>query len=600
MGDISKHNIFSLPEDILAKLELREEYSVEEKTDSANLSNQGDIVDSTQKNISSCVNCQIDNLHTLDERKSHIKSDWHRFNTKRKITKLPPVSQDEFESIIEDLPESLSGSESETNSESEEDNFQIEKAFKQSLNIGKVDSADENNNQRTNSPLTWFQLSNASAEVPTYIGVYKHMFSGNNHITKDLLVQQQNHNRQKPLQLAMFMVGGGHFAAMIASNEFNPRDPHVPKVLAQKTIHRYTTRRKQGGSQGAADNTKGNIHSAGSGLRRYNEQALIKDIQQVFKDWGKLLETCDLIFVRAIGSSNRSIFFSQPGALISPKDPKLRVFPFTTKRATHSELLRCYKELVTPKISHVDSISIKAQEEERKRQAEIEKEIRQSRLQEEERKKKKLAKYTEVIISNLKASNIEAFLEYLRSNDLSINFQFYPKNVHLHTSTPLHYAVTQKNAKLVAKLLRNGADPAMLNGNGKTPFEISTGNKEVKDEFLIARHELGESFFDWEAAKVGAPQSREQIQKQRQKAKTKLENQRRDKERQEELRRKEAMQKIEEQSKRDYDKLHGEGHSLGINNVRKVDELQSLSPEMRMRIEREKRAAAAMKRMQTK
>jgi len=37
---------------------------------------------------------------------------------------------------------------------------------------------------------------------------------------------------------------------------------------------RYTTRRKQGGSQASNDNAKGKAKSAGANLRRYNEQMI--------------------------------------------------------------------------------------------------------------------------------------------------------------------------------------------------------------------------------------------------------------------------------------------------------------------------------------
>jgi hypothetical protein len=66
------------------------------------------------------------------------------------------------------------------------------------------------------------------------------------------------------------MIGGGHFAAMIVALALEVRkgqggvkERHAI-VKAHKTFHRYTTRRKQGGSQSANDNAKGNAHSAGS------------------------------------------------------------------------------------------------------------------------------------------------------------------------------------------------------------------------------------------------------------------------------------------------------------------------------------------------
>lgn len=90
---------------------------------------------------------------------------------------------------------------------------------------------------------------------------------------------------------ALFMVGGGHFAGAIVSHQrlnvkgnAHKKDEtlieQAVNFLEHKTFHRYTTRRKQGGSQSAMDNAKGKANSAGSALRRYNESAL-KQIYRV-------------------------------------------------------------------------------------------------------------------------------------------------------------------------------------------------------------------------------------------------------------------------------------------------------------------------------
>ncbi|EPY50089.1 hypothetical protein SPOG_03558 [Schizosaccharomyces cryophilus OY26] len=607
MQDIQKSSIFTLPDDLLSSIDLKPDLSSNIVTPDANEEAENEkesrITDSTQKNVLSCTICGINDLSNLDNRKQHVRSDWHRFNVKRTGAGLSSVSQDEFEQFLDNLTESISGSESDDSSDEEEVNkAQWEKAFQNSLRI--KENPQQENEELTGhkkSPIVWFEIKNQDPTNPLFLGIYRHLFPLDSAITKDQLLAVQTENQKKPFQVAMFMLGGGHFAAMIATNEPSAKTPQssiIPKVLAQKTIHRYTTRRKQGGSQGAADNSKGGIHSAGSSLRRYNELALIRDIQQLFKEWKSLLDKCDLIFIRAIGASNRSIFFSHTDPLVDPKDNRLRTFPFTTKRATHSELLRCYKELITPKISNIDTQALETHQQELKKENEAKKIAEQELREKQENEKRILAKHTDALLTSLKADNLEEVLKYLRANGLSINFRFHPLNVHIHTSSPLHYAVAQGNTKLVANLLREGADPTIQNGNGKTPYEISSSNREVRDEFSIARHELGENVYDWEMAKVGTAKSRDQVEKLRQKAKARLESQKEEREQQEAQRRQEAIKKIQEQEKKGYDSQFGKGHSLGINQLRKEDDLKSLNPEMRRRIEREKRAAAAMKRLQ--
>ncbi|KAI0305912.1 hypothetical protein B0F90DRAFT_1694448, partial [Multifurca ochricompacta] len=148
---------------------------------------------------------------------------------------------------------------------------------------------------------------------------------------------------------AMFMTAGGHFAAAIVrvskpeQKRLNRPRPDT-EVLLHKTFHRYTTRRKQGGSQSVNDNAKGPAKSAGAQLRRYGEQALRDDIRNLLSDWADEINQCERIWIRA-STSNRRIFLDYDGAVIAKGDERLRTFPFPTRRPTQSELERCLLEL---------------------------------------------------------------------------------------------------------------------------------------------------------------------------------------------------------------------------------------------------------------
>jgi len=65
-------------------------------------------------------------------------------------------------------------------------------------------------------------------------------------------------------------MGSGNFTAAILNAK--------AEIIKSKSLHRYTTRRKQGGGQAAQDNKNGNAQSAGAMLRRYNETELLKVI----------------------------------------------------------------------------------------------------------------------------------------------------------------------------------------------------------------------------------------------------------------------------------------------------------------------------------
>ena len=140
------------------------------------------------------------------------------------------------------------------------------------------------------------------------------------------------------------MIGGGHFAAIIVSlipklvKNHQGQEERQVDVVASKTFHRYTTRRKQGGAQSANDSAHGNAQSAGSSLRRYNEAALQKEVRELLASWKDELERCELIFIRATGTTNRRTLFGYEGAVLKNNDSRIRGFPFTTRRPVFSSL----------------------------------------------------------------------------------------------------------------------------------------------------------------------------------------------------------------------------------------------------------------------
>jgi hypothetical protein len=118
----------------------------------------------------------------------------------------------------------------------------------------------------------------------------------------------------------LLAVGGGHFAGSVISlvprlSNKNGRIEKEVVVLASKTFHRYTTRRKQGGAQSANDNAKGNAKSVGAQLRRANEAALIDDIRQQLNTWRDLIGRSELVFLRASKTSHR-IFYDYEDAVL--------------------------------------------------------------------------------------------------------------------------------------------------------------------------------------------------------------------------------------------------------------------------------------------
>lgn len=410
------------------------------------------------------------------------------------------------------------------------------------------------------------------------------------------------------------MIGGGHFAGMLVS--LTPKltkragvEDRSATVIAHKTFHRYTTRRKQGGSQSANDNSKGNAHSAGSSLRRYNETALVEEVRALLAEWKDWIDSSELLFIRATGSTNRrTLFGPYEGQVLSHKDDRLRGFPFNTRRATQSELMRAFLELTRMKVSTVDEAALAKQAEEAAALAaakaeaatngskpSITKPAKPSKADEE------AALHTTQLQALIRRSKAPGMLSYIQSNSLSPDFRFFPPEQNHHAPTPLHLAAASNSPACVSSLLtKAGADPSIRNGDGKSPFEIA-GDRPTRDAFRLARSQIGEEQWKWDEAGVppalsqadaDARTAREKDEKAAEEA---VEKQRR----QAEMERLRREDKEKESASRE--KKLGKGNVLEKPKLtaeeRRHEEARGMTDEMRMRLEREKRARAAEERM---
>ncbi|KAF8630737.1 hypothetical protein AX17_005332 [Amanita inopinata Kibby_2008] len=340
----------------------------------------------------SCNVCLGITFIDVDEQRAHFRSDWHRYNTKIRLNGGVPVSEEAFGQLVNALEDSLSGSAS-SSSEGDSDNGSNESdrvnalvnKTKRLLRPRSTSPLDE----RRNAPLTaltWFH-----SPPSTQIGVYRALFSVETDPRGDAYLEELKKVQRGKESVgdgdgrtwALFMVAGGHFAGAIVrvsrpeeddkgdeqeggkgkkKHKAHKAQKPDTEVLRSKTFHRYTTRRKQGGSQSVNDNAKGAAISAGAMLRRYGEQALRDDIRNLLADWAEDIDSCERIWIRA-SVSNRRIFLGYEGAVIEKGDERLRTFPFPTRRPTQSELLRCLLELTRVKVTHFTEAELREQDE---------------------------------------------------------------------------------------------------------------------------------------------------------------------------------------------------------------------------------------------
>ncbi|KIX09900.1 uncharacterized protein Z518_00981 [Rhinocladiella mackenziei CBS 650.93] len=582
----------------------------------------------------SCALCQV-SLNNVQDQRLHVKSDFHRYNLKLSIKQIPPVDEATFARMIGDLDESLSGSNSEDSEDEDENEAKLEETTLSALlrRQAKISHQEPDGDISTsskrgfgNTPLLW--LSSPKVGDNVRLGIYRAILSNEDQESMstsliDIIKRKQlkpamaKHSEksqsdatqtgQADPHFFLCMIGGGHFAAMIVSLVPELRkgpggiEERHAVVRAHKTFHRYTTRRKQGGSQSASDNAKGNAHSAGSSIRRYNEMALEADVRNVLSEWKGMIDSAELLFIRATGSTNRrTLFGPYDGQVLRSHDKRIRGFPFSTRRATQAELLRSFQELTRLKVNKLSEPNQEKPAVEQPASKESKPKALAPKLSKEEETAQFHTSQLQALIRRSKAPGV---LLYLTKNELSPNFTLFPSSEHHHAPTPLHLSASTNSPALVLALLTKArADPTIQNGDGKTAYEIA-GDVKTRDAFRIARHQLGENAFDWSKAHVPAPLSQEEADaksKQEKAASDAAEAQRRKTEleqiRQEEDRR--SIGRIERKA--------GAGKTLTAavektGAEKREEETRGLTPEIRMRLERERRARAAeerIKRMQ--
>lgn len=600
----------------------------ESKPASTNDEDAEEDVEEGGAGLISCTLCQA-TFYNVQDQRQHVRSDFHRYNLKLQIKGVPSVSEATFIKQIGDLDESISGSESGESEEEEEDantngDSTLTALLKRQAKISQQDNDRGSTVKRQttsagNAPLLWLQSPKVGDDIA--LGVYKALLSepekeqaksGLIELLKSKQVRAV-HGKQsgaapglKTLPTSdphflLLMIGGGHFAASIVSLIPELRkgpggiEEHHPIVKAHKTFHRYTTRRKQGGSQSANDNAKGNAHSAGSSIRRYNEAALETDVRNLLSEWKGMIDTAELLFVRATGTtSRRTLFGPYDGQVLQVKEQRLRGFPFNTRRPTQAELLRSFSELTRLKVSTLTEVIVEAPKEEKAAKPPKPKPIPVKLSKEEEA----ALLHTSQLQALIRRSKAPGLLLYLTKNELSADFRFHPAADHHHAPTPLHLsASTNSPALILALLTKATADPTLVNGDGKTAYQIA-GDMKTRDAFRVARHQLGEDGVDWTAAHVPSPLRPEE-------AEAKSTHERAADDAAEAERRKADLERIRKEEEARHvgriERKAGAGKSLAAveksGSERREEEARGLTPEMRMKLERERRARAAEERM---
>ncbi|KAJ2830404.1 hypothetical protein FBU31_002491, partial [Coemansia sp. 'formosensis'] len=624
------------------------------------------------------------------DQRQHFKTSWHRRNFARKIDWQRKKSPDDPTATDNEYPWMPL---SKDNQPEEEDNDNDQAAeLSEEEDAFDDDDDDEDlmvaprkkrsdGDKRLSSGMLWFVGSGGSESLDkvTVYGVHRRILvtKGTHgiHIDADQvlgelrrlqqpvapqrtqaelkqqkkLLQEQSGAGSSSLVLdssqrlwAFVALNGGHFAGAII-------DTQTGEFVAHKTFVRYTTRRKQGGSQSRQDNAMGfAANSAGAQIRRYNEQKLSDEIHTLIDEWRPLLARCERILVH-VPKVNRQNFFGS--AHLRWGDERIREVPVPMARPSLAELRRVYAHITTVAVATIRPARPIIEEEEDPvaeepaEEAESSGSESDSTLEPEPRPDllaflhhvakmiQDAALSDEDIVAYL-CEHLEQLLDALSDPAVGLRYLTTTDSVQAHrTPTLLHVASLFGRAELVPFLLDNGEDPTVTSGHpplfagGVTAYEIAK-DRRTRDVFRVYRseHEGEVDGVEWSRARVPPPITREQMREneEREKLKKRKEKDRKkikDRQRRDALERERAAAHADDEALEEAMADNRLKHSVGGNGVRGLTDAQlrarvldmayasagswgapkperPVSPNTQRAIDRELRFQATMKRQQ--
>ncbi|XP_053900199.1 ankyrin repeat and zinc finger domain-containing protein 1 isoform X4 [Malaclemys terrapin pileata] len=284
-----------------------------------------------------CSSCSRE-FDSREEQTEHYRLDWHRFNLKQRLLGRRALAAEEFEEKTRagDVS-SISGSDSDDSDSGSESDLLSPR--------GHGDPGSDQQSHRPGTRSAKVLFHNSQGQLLSAYRCVLGSKKGGGEQQAELVASLQSLGAGTCW--VILMTGGGHFAGAVFRG---------PEVLDHKTFHRYTVRARRGTAQGLRD-AQGQASmpkSAGASLRRYNEAALLKDIQDLLAGWAQHLQGAQRIFLRA-PRANRALLFSGRNPPLHKDDPRVCNIPFSTRRATFREVLRVHTALATLQVYGKDT-----------------------------------------------------------------------------------------------------------------------------------------------------------------------------------------------------------------------------------------------------
>jgi Ankyrin repeat len=238
------------------------------------------------------------------------------------------------------------------------------------------------------------------------------------------------------------------------------------------------------------------------------------------------------------------------------------------------------------KVSHIDQVALSSKEKQTTAATSTVSATPKPQITEEEKEEQRLISHSAALATIIQRKKIPALTAYLNEHNLSPDFSLHPISTHSHTSTLLHLASSSNLPSIVSALLSLGANPELTNVSGKTSFEVA-GDRATRDRFRLARTTLGESKWNWDSAKITKALTEQEVRERDQRDQSELAHAKA-------LKQAESKRIAEDALKPSMESGHGRGLSARLPESRSnTANDRGLTEEMKVRIERERRARAA-------
>jgi len=211
-----------------------------------------------------CIACGIGiggpGFASASEQRQHFKTDWHRYNLRRRVAKRAPLSEEQFDRIVEEEEDvsSISGSDSADSSSSEEDwddddnegAAEGEEAAGGSRRLGaqrRQQRAARKRRDAGKAPQLVFEAADGAR-----LAVWRCLLYPDHHPkarpSDAQLLPELRRVRAAAAPWVVLLLRGGHFAGAVFRMRAGPpgKGQHAGgepfEVVAHKTFHRYVVR----------------------------------------------------------------------------------------------------------------------------------------------------------------------------------------------------------------------------------------------------------------------------------------------------------------------------------------------------------------------